>query len=86
MMKDSVDHDQAICRWFSHSLGVCKAAHPLNKLSRLELQHSGPSLRLIHSESNQRNVKSMTNALQVQLDLSTSNGGNDRSSKSIGHS
>ena len=85
-MKDSTDHGQTMCRWFAHPLGVCKAAHPLNSLSRLETRHCGPSLGLIHHESNRRNVENTASALRVLLDLNTSNGGNDRSSKSISHS
>ena len=84
-MKDSADHGQAMYRWFAHPLGVCKAAHPLNSLSRLETRHNKPHLGLIHPESNWRDIKNTANALQAQLDLNTSNSGNDQSSKSIGH-
>ena len=86
MVKDSADHGQAMCRWFAHPLGVCKSTHLLNNLFRLETRHSGPSLGLIHPESNWNNVENAADAFQVQLDLNTSNGGNDRSTKSICHS
>ena len=46
MMKYSTDHGRAIGRWFAHPLGVCKSAHPLNGLSRLETWHSEPNLGL----------------------------------------
>ena len=52
VMKDSADHGQTMCRWFAHPLGIYKAMHPLNSLSRLKTRHSGPSLGLIHPESN----------------------------------
>ena len=86
MVKDSTDHGQAMCRWFAHPLGVFKSTHPLNSLFRLETWHSGPNLGLIHPESNWNNVENAVDALQVQLDLNTSNGGNNRSTKSICHS
>ena len=75
-----------MCRWFAHPLGIYKAAHPLNSLFRLETQHSGPSFELIYLESNCSNVENVVDALQVQLDLNSSNSGNDRSTKSICHS
>ena len=84
-MKDLVGHDQAVCQWFAHPLGICKSAQPLNSLSRLKSQHSGPNLGLIHQESNWRNVKNVVNTLRAQSDLNTSNRGYDRSFKSIGH-
>ena len=71
MVKDSTDHGQAMCRWFAHPLGACKSTHPLNGLSRLETRHSGPSLGLIHPESNWSNFENTVDALQVQLDLNT---------------
>ena len=83
MLKDSADHGQAMCRWFAYPLGVYKAAHPLNGLSRLKTRHNGPSLGLIHSESNWSNVEKAADTLRVQLDLNTSNGGNDRTTESI---
>ena len=86
MVKDSTTHSQAMCRWFAHPLGICKAAHPLNSLSRLKTRHSRPSLGLIYLESNWSDVENTVDALQVQLDLNTSNSGNDRSTKSICHS
>ena len=85
MMKNSIGHGQVVCRWFAHPLGVFKSAQPLNSLSKLKTQHSGPNLRFIHPESNWRDVENTTNALQVQYDLNTSNSGHDWSSKSIGH-
>ena len=85
-MKDSADHDQAMCRWIAHPLGVYKAAHSLNSLFRLKTWHSGPNLGLIHPESNWNDVENMANALRAQPDLNFSNGGNDRSTKSIGYS
>ena len=84
-MKDSTDHNQAMCRWFAHPLSVYKAAHPLNSLSGTETRHSGPSLELIHPESNLRDVENAANALRARPDLNTSNGGNDRSTRSICH-
>ena len=86
MVKDSADHGQTMCRWFAYLLGVCKSTLPLNSLSRLETRHSGLSLGLIHLESNWSNVENAVDALRVQLDLNTSNGGNNRSTKSICHS
>ena len=70
-----------MCRWFAHSLGICKASHPLNNLSRPESQHSRPSLGLIHPESNWKDVKNTANALWAQYNLNTSNSGSDWSTR-----
>ena len=75
MVKDSATHDQAMCRWFAHPLGIYKAVRPLNNLSRLKTRHSELSLGLIYPESNWSNVKNAVDAFRVQLDLNTSNGG-----------
>ena len=83
MVKDSTDHDQAMCRWFAHALVVCKSTHPLNDLSRVETWHSGPNLGLIHPKSNWSNVKNSADALWVRIYLNTSNGGNNRAIESI---
>ena len=85
-MKDSADHGQTMCWRFGHPLGVYKTTHLLNSLSRLETRHSGPNLGFIHPESNWRDVENAANALRAQLNLNTSNGGSDRSTKSICHS
>ena len=85
MMKDLTRHDQVVCRWFAHPLGICKSAQPLNNLSRLESRHSGPRLDLIHLEANWRNVENAADTLQAQFDLNYSNREHDRSSKPIGH-
>ena len=83
MVKYSIDHGQAIGQWFSHALGLCKSTHPLNGLSKLETRHSGPSLGLIHLEFNWSNIENAIDVLRVQLDLNTSNDGNNRATKSI---
>ena len=86
MVKNSATHSQAMCRWLAHPLGIYKAAHPPNSLSRLETWHNGPSLGLIYPEFNWSNVGNTIDDFQVQLDLNTINGGNDWSTKSIYHS
>ena len=63
MVKDLATHDQAMCRWFAHPLGIYKVAHPLNSLSRLETRHNGPRLGLIYLESNWSNVENAVDAL-----------------------
>ena len=78
-------HGQAVCRWFAHPLGIYESTQPLNSLSKLESQHSGLRLGLIHSKSNCRNVENATDTLRAQSDLNSSHCGQDWSSKPIGH-
>ena len=70
-------------RWFAHPLGIYKSANPLNNLSRLESQHSGPNLGLVHLESNRSNIKNAADALRVQMDLDSSNNGNNLATNAI---
>ena len=72
-----------MCQWFAHPLGVYKSIYPLNGLFRLETRHNRPSLGLIHPESNMSKVKNAADTLRVQLDLNTSNSGNNWAIESI---
>ena len=65
------------------SLRRLQVPNPLNDLSRLESWHSGPSLGLVHPESNQSNIKNAAGALRVQTDFDSSNGGNNRATNAI---
>ena len=56
VVKYSTSHYQAMYKWFTYSLGICKAAHPLNNLCRLETRQGGPSLGFINPKSNWSDV------------------------------
>ena len=83
MVQHSIDDRQEVCRGFVHLLGVWKSTDPLNGLSRLKSQHSGPHLGLIYSQSNQSNIENTTDALRVQTDLNSFNIINDRATHAI---
>ena len=71
VVKDSASHCQAVSRWFAHPLRISKSGQPLNNLSRLKSQHSGPRLNLINTESNRRDVENAVDALGTQSDLNS---------------
>ena len=85
MVKDSVGHGQVVCRWFAHPLSIGKSVQSLNSLSRLESQHSGPRLGLIHSESNRKDVENAADTLKTQSDLNSPHSGQYGSSEPVGH-
>ena len=78
MVQHSANDHQAMCRGFSHPLGVQKFTNPLNGLSKLKSQHSRPHLELVDSQSNWSNIEDTTDALQVQTDLNSLNNRNDQ--------